>query len=98
MPSQIIERSFELAMHAASVESYEAFETVLSRLRTLDRHNEIPIERYLAIEGIAHARAGHVAQARELSGREPDLAAVRKFDPDHLRIAPSPDGANVRRS
>ncbi len=69
MPSQVIERSFELAMHAASVESYEAFETVLSRLRTLDRHNEIPIGRYLAIEGIAHARAGHVAQAREALSR-----------------------------
>ncbi len=69
MASQIIERSFELAMHAASVEPYEAFETVLSRLRTLDRHNEIPIERYLAIEGIAHARAGHVAQAREALSR-----------------------------
>ena len=74
MGSQIIERSFELAMHAASVESYEAFETVLSRLRTLDRHNEIPIERYLAIEGIAHARAGHVAQARER------LARLLEFD------------------
>lgn len=69
MPSQVIERSFELAMHAASVESYEAFETILSRLRTLDRHNEISIERYLAIEGIAHARAGHVAQAREALSR-----------------------------
>ena len=69
MASQIIERSFELAMHAASIESYEAFETLLSRLRTLDRHNEIPIERYLAIEGIAHARAGHVAQAKEALSR-----------------------------
>ncbi len=69
MASQTVERSFKLAMHAASVESYEAFETVLSRLRTLDRYDEIPVERYLAIEGIAHARAGHVAQARDAFSR-----------------------------
>lgn len=65
MTSQIIERSFQLAMHAASAESFEAFETAISRLRTLDRHNEIPVERYLALDGIAHARAGHIAQAKE---------------------------------
>ncbi|MCH8824526.1 MAG: trypsin-like peptidase domain-containing protein [Planctomycetes bacterium] len=65
MASQIIDRSFKLAMHAASVESIEVFETTISRLRTLDRHNEIPIERYLALEGIAQARAGHISQAKE---------------------------------
>lgn len=65
MASQIIDRSFKLAMHAALTESFEVFENTLSRLRTLDRHNEIPIERYLALEGIAHARAGHISQAKE---------------------------------
>lgn len=38
-----------------------------------------------------------VAQARELGGRDADVSAVRQFDPDHTRIAPSPDGANLGR-
>jgi S1-C subfamily serine protease len=69
MSHQILDRSLTLAMQAALAESYESFDAAIGRLRTLDRHDEIPVKRYLAMEGIAHARAGHLPEAKHALSR-----------------------------
>ena len=76
MNSQIVDRSLQLAMHAALAEQYDKFSALLARLRTLDRHGEIDTGQYLALEGMAHARAGHVKQAEVAFARLIELDQV----------------------
>ena len=69
MATQIIERAYEVADHAAQHSDFESYSTSASRLRTLDRQGEISTRQYDRMDAIAHARAGNTRQAQEAIAR-----------------------------